>query len=517
VQFEAKKDAPWAAAAALLGMLACWPYLWVLGIGAMSRDAVLWLERSQFGKPIFFEWVFQTQHFKVGYRPVTGLSYALNGLLGGYRITDLLLHVACVVLVYVLYRRLAPALPRWGGLVSAFVMAAHPLAEFVVPHLARRGYPLATAWSLAGLALLAAPGKARWLGALCIGLGALSNDAAYAVFVLGALVVLARDRDRGSLAALGAVLVTLLAVRFAVIGGVGGYQTNDRTARIVPIFFATWDRLLPFFGDIELPLAPVRTALAGLGATLLSAAALWSAAARDEAGKALALALAWIVGLTLLFLPNGVWFPRQVYLLVAPMSLVVGLLAAQLRPDDRTSWLRAAPALAVVLAVLVRSPVLWGTDPVQQQAWRQTEAIVADLTTAMEQVKRREKVALVVPFFKRPSQGGLRAREGEDRRRADPLGARIIEQRVENDLGRAKQMGTAALWFADPAAPQPLGSVSPTGGLGFEVQAAPATRLSVYAGELLTDDDEGGRGQITIEAGWLYVHDGAEGRLERVE
>jgi len=515
VGFDPKKEGPWAALAALVGVVSLWPYLWVVGLGAMSRDAVLWIERSQVGRPKFVEWIFWSQHFNVGYRPVTGLSYALNAAVGGYRVTDLLLHALCVVLVHLTYRRLAPTLPAWGGVVGAVVMACHPLVEFVVPHLARRGYPLATALSLGGLALLTSRGPARFLGAVLIGLAALSNDAAYAVFVVGAGLVWTRDRDKGSLASLGLVLLLLLAVRFVVIGGVGGYEATDRVGRIVPIYFATWDRLLPMFGPIELPLGALRTAVAGVLSVVLAGAVAWGSAVDAEHRWAAVVPLAWLVGLTLLFLPNGVWFPRQVYLMLAPLALVVSVLVVQLTRDPMT-WARAAPALLVVAAVLVRSPVFTGTDPAQRLAWAETERVVADLTTAMAQVKRREEVSLVVPFYKRPSQQGLRAREGDERRRADPLGARIVEQRVENLLGRAKQMHSAALLFTDPADERPFVTVTEAGPGSYEVVASPHTRLSLYAGELSSDSDEGGRGTISVPSGWLYVHDGVEGRLQRV-
>jgi len=511
VAVDWNKEGPWGIGALLIGLASCLPFLWVLPLGAMSRDAVLWVERSQVHRPRFSEWIFQTQHFNVGYRPVTGLSYAVNDLVGGYRATDLLLHALCALLVYVVYRRLAPTLPRFGGLVSAAVMAAHPLGEFVVPHLARRGYPLATAWSLAGLALLTARGPARWLGPLCIAGAALSNDAAYATFVLGALLVIARDRDRGLLAALAATLLVVVAARTTVVGGVGGYQVDDRWERVVPILFATWDRLLPFFGAIELPMSGGRTAVAALGLLALAGAAGWAVSARDDTASAIALAGAWLVGLTLLFLPNGVWFPRQVYLLIAPMALLVGMLVAKAPGGDALAWVRAAPALAIVAAVLARSPLWSGTDPVQRRAWVQTEAIVTELIDEASEVKRRDDIYVVVPFFKRPGQAGLRARDPDERRRRDPLGARIVEMRAENLLGRAKQLHTAALVFADPDDPAPYltldADASPP-----EVQAEGRARLSIYVGELTTEGDEGGRGHLDLDEGWLFVHDGVEGR-----
>lgn len=503
---------------ALIAIVCLWPYLWVLPLGPMSRDAAIWMARSRVFKQVFIEWIFFTQHFKVGYRPVTGLSYAMNDLVGGYRVTDLLLHASCVVLVYVLYRRLAPMLPKAGGVVAAALMAGHPIAELVVPHLARRGYPLATALSLGGLALLTLPGKARLIGPLLLGAAALSNDASYVVFVVGALLVWSRDRDRDSLTVLGGVLLTLLVERFVVIGGVGGYHVDDRAARMVPILTATWDRLLGFTGPLELPLTVGAASAAMLGLLMLGAAT--ASGLREAWGKPAGLMLAWLVGFTLLFTPQGVWFPRQTYLMVAPLALLVGMLVAQVQRERWQSMLAAVPAALILAACLVRSPVLHGTNEVQRQAWEQTEHLVQETAAAVSTLRPKQPVHLVLPFYKRPGQAGFRARDARDdddqEAKKDPLGARIVEQRVQQMTGRLKNLTTYALLFTDPAAPAPYATLSREAE-GWILTAPPSTRVSVLVGETLLEDASGTRARVDFAPGHIFLFDGVEGRLLPVQ
>ena len=97
-------------------------------------------------------------------------------------------------LVFSVYRRLARGLPAWGGWVASALVLAHPLAEQIVPVLARRSYSLATLFSLSalivlwdGLSLKAPPKRSSIFGSLLLAAGLLSNETA---FVMVAVVLL---------------------------------------------------------------------------------------------------------------------------------------------------------------------------------------------------------------------------------------------------------------------------------------------------------------------------------------
>jgi len=120
------------AAVVVLGLR---PYMFALTSWPASRDAALWILRGMPANPEWASWVFGSKHF-VGYRPLAALTYTLDSLVAGfapwaYRLTDLVAHVLCILLVYALYRRLAPELPRWGGVVASGLFAAHPVVSEV--------------------------------------------------------------------------------------------------------------------------------------------------------------------------------------------------------------------------------------------------------------------------------------------------------------------------------------------------------------------------------------------------
>ena len=110
-------------ASLFVGLLGLVPFAWVLPLLPMTRDATIWVDRSSWQHPKLHEWLVDTQHFNVGFRPVTGLSYLLNDLAGGgllaYRITDFGLHLAVVLLVHGLVRSWAPRRTPWAATAAA--------------------------------------------------------------------------------------------------------------------------------------------------------------------------------------------------------------------------------------------------------------------------------------------------------------------------------------------------------------------------------------------------------------
>jgi hypothetical protein len=90
------------------------------------------------------------------YRPATTLSYLVNyAVLGngerafGYHLTNLVLHLACVALLYGLVLRVSRR--RWAAGVAAALFGLHPIATEAVTYIAGRADLLAALGMLAAL------------------------------------------------------------------------------------------------------------------------------------------------------------------------------------------------------------------------------------------------------------------------------------------------------------------------------------------------------------------------------
>ena len=382
------------------------PYLWVLTVWPVSRDATIWISRgATVLLPVGKIGLLRTNHFNVGYRPVTALSYTADYLIGGfaawpYRLTDLGLHLLSAVLVYLTYRRLAPKLAPWGGVLAAGLFAMHPVVDQVVPQLARRSYSLATVFGLGGLLVLCPrtePGPTPWARSLAGGtlltLAVLSHEAAYMTVPIALLVVLHRALGRPDpfrrVVALGTIPLLLvlgaLWVRAGVVDGVGGYADKGaRVERVVPIALATWhtlDAAAPLNEDSARGFPMIvryGSLLLGLYYVGLSAAGLFRGL-RDDHARLVAILLAWVLGLIVLYSLLGVWFPRQVYVALAPFALLVAvLLASSVAGASGKRWpskLHLVPQLLLVGWISIHSPAILGADPLRAASWRKTDAM----------------------------------------------------------------------------------------------------------------------------------------------
>jgi tetratricopeptide (TPR) repeat protein len=127
---------------------------------------------------------------KRGYfRPLTTLTYALDhalwqGAPAGFHLTNLFLHLACTLLVFLLARQ-GGARPPVAALASAF-FAVHPRLTESVAWISGRTDVLATLGALAGFYLHCRPSRATWstlAAAACVFLGLLSKEVAIAAAV----------------------------------------------------------------------------------------------------------------------------------------------------------------------------------------------------------------------------------------------------------------------------------------------------------------------------------------------
>ena len=135
------------------------PWLATLDQIPMTADGRMWLERGDPGAEGWAEWVFRTRHFHVGYRPVAALTYsatmAVTGPVPGVlRATDLALHLAVALTLALLARRIAPRAPPWSAALAGLLYLLHPVAEDVVPYVARRSYTLSLLFVLLAQLLL---------------------------------------------------------------------------------------------------------------------------------------------------------------------------------------------------------------------------------------------------------------------------------------------------------------------------------------------------------------------------
>ncbi|MFQ5701151.1 MAG: tetratricopeptide repeat protein [Acidobacteriota bacterium] len=149
------------------------------------------------------------QHLTAGgnlYRPLTILTFALNHLAGGlapfgYHVVNMLLHIVCSCLVFLLAGRLG--LGRGASLAAAALFAAHPVHTEAVTGVVGRAELMATAAVLAGWVIhlgarRATPARTA-LVASCLAAGLLSKENAVVLPALALAGDLYRRR-RGEIA-----------------------------------------------------------------------------------------------------------------------------------------------------------------------------------------------------------------------------------------------------------------------------------------------------------------------------
>lgn len=465
----------------LLLLAAVWPYRYALPLLPISRDAILWVTSADPARGDFWDWTFATRHFRVGYRPLTALSFTLDHLIAGhrpllYRITDLLLHAGCVLATWAVFRRLwAPDPPQgaappadrepreaaqhrveWGALAAAAVVALHPLGEVVVPHLARRGYPLVALLILASLLAVPSlrsgrtPGVGRAIAAALLATAAAAaHEVGYLAYPLILVVGLSGTplrvgiaQQRVLLLLVGLLAPASLMIRGSVVGGLGGYRSADAGA--LEILWATCGALVPL-----VDLRGEATAALTLAALLLGVV-LVVALPGIRRSWGMAVALLWFVGLIALYLPQGVWFSRQVYVLLPPLGLILGGLLAG---DD---GVRQVPAIMFLVALVFRAP-LWGVDPQMRSAQERQSALLQDLTNAAHAAPRGSQLVLVVPRFKAPASRALRARTVEERGGVH-LGSRSTALWIQRTVPH-REAEVAVLYGVSALAPPPLATL----------------------------------------------------------
>jgi hypothetical protein len=190
------------------------------------------------------------------YRPLVSVSFALDYAVWGlnpigYNLTNLGLHLANVLGLVVLARRLG--LVRWAAALAALVFALHPVMASAVPAIARRQDSLAGLFLFPALVLvqdLRPGGFSRVTPRLAAGGGlflvaVLSKEVALAAVPVAAILPLSRAIACGEAPAwptvrrtvlpavivFGAAGLAAFAARLVVLRGLGGYFATARALR----------------------------------------------------------------------------------------------------------------------------------------------------------------------------------------------------------------------------------------------------------------------------------------------
>lgn len=299
------------------------------------------------------------------FRPLPEALWRMNYVTGGldpfaYRLTNLLLHVLNALLVSAIARLAYGSLPVWTAAGLAF--AAFPRATGAVSWICGRYDVLAVTFVLltvfVGIRTGAATRARAWLLPIALTtLGALmSKEVAY---ILPALCAALAWRPLAAPSGLGApllrwrvamttaaIVATMLAIRVAVFGGMGGYGVHNQVSAMTPLRPL---QLLPAFLPAPDVIVPA-TGFAWLGlAALLLALLAWRAP----------LWLAWML-LAVVPFANLVdfrvpFFEYDRFFYLASVGWALAL-AAACRPEPGRPWRRVV-ALACVAGIVAASAV----------------------------------------------------------------------------------------------------------------------------------------------------------------
>ncbi len=371
------------------------------------------------------------------YRPLASLSIGVEQALGGGGASGAVLHVALLagiaLGVYRLQARLMPGV-EWAPAAAALCCLVHPVAGAVMAFLARRPDLLASlflVWMLVVEAgRQATTARARTVSVLLAAAAMLSKETGLiAPLLVAAVAAIGTTGRRRWLAAglrAGPHLVAgaaYLAVRFAVLGGLGGHRRGGDPS-------LWWGHLRDLGGGLLAPRAP---ALESVGwwpwaLALAATVSLLAAARRASAGGGVderagtgaagvvVLAAVWWGGGALLLTAAGrfsTWYP---FLGLVPFSLLVGAgIGAGI--DGVTAGRRAAGAVVaglwlLVAAVAVDSSPVWTANREWRRASAEAKAFLGPLGTELDAAAPGDLLrAGRVPKVVKPADRRLRYRD----------------------------------------------------------------------------------------------------------
>ncbi|MBI5863004.1 MAG: hypothetical protein HZB38_00555 [Planctomycetes bacterium] len=423
---------------AILAVLAIgsWPWVGLLTLMPQTYDAAVWVVNGLPSNPSLWEWVFRGPHF-IGYRPLTALSFTLDGCLWGlnpvgHNFTNLLLHLATALAVFCTARRLAPELSPWAALLSMAVFVAHPISVEVAPQVARRSYALTTLLSLLALCTSLPPSE-NGVTAPCSHrhrrraiLAALAVAAATWAHEIGVVMVLVvpfasvlRARAIGLplknlavpaggvfLAGAGALAAGILAK-----GGIGGHATSGPLG-LERFLGAVWHtpKYLLWLDSLTADVPPASVngwaALIGVigGIVLVGLLIRPSQLLANRQRSGCIVALAWMAALVGLYSFQGVWYGRLVYPVAAPWAILLAIAVGSPAVSAMARW-----GCWVLIGWLVwHSPLLVGVDSPRKLHWQAVDRVLRQAETDLNGLRESAFVRLVLPFHPPPRLVSIR-------------------------------------------------------------------------------------------------------------
>lgn len=388
-------------------------------------------------------------------RPTQLLSLMLDAAVWGknpfgYHLTNILLHAAVTVLLFLFCRRLTP---MWCAFAAALLYAVHPVNCEAVAEIGYREDLLATLFVLAGLNWAAAFGP-TWRGGAGCGLLFLlaigAKESAVAAPILLALYWWwSRRQDSRkpwlALIAVAAVVVAgFLAARFALAPQHSAIftdkpprlaETMAGTLRVQPRIWAFYLKQIVWPNDLCADYGPysIRHFSIGLSALILSAAIVAQGfGARRNRLFALGVAVFWL-GLLPVSNLIPIYRPLADRYLYLPLIGVALMLAPLLTRHRFAPWLAALAALPLAIATVQQEKV-WHDELALWQATARTNPhSYLALNNLGSALVNADKPGEAIPVLQR----AIRA---SDNKKADPYAFLALAQ---DALGRMAEADEA--------------------------------------------------------------------------
>ena len=315
------------------------------------------------------------------YRPVGNLSIAVDHAVWGlepfgYQLTNLVLWSLSASLIFLLARRLLSGEAIFGPVVAVVFYVLHPAVLSILSIAARRTETLQFIFILLTLISLPTSEKERslrrqLLAGLFAALAVASKETGIIVLPLGLIhqfLTIERavlfDRATAAIRALipaGVLIAGVLAARFAVIGGTGGYHQAAATS-LIERMATFWQMYLQ---TVAVTGAPSHSNAAGIISVLILLALVsvlvwlfrvsqsWGQEQRRRVIGLGAVGFFWLLGQIVLACMSFQFSPRYVVGMVAGLALILAALAEGIAITRGVAHARRRSALALAAATLV--------------------------------------------------------------------------------------------------------------------------------------------------------------------